>query len=341
MASPHTKESLLAFLEVNQIEAKTYDHPKVLTVEEQSAIVLVFQIWLTSLYSGSPTGPDVYLNWNGLANYVGHLEGGHSKNLLLKDKKNRLILISALTSAKIDLKVLSQRLGLGKSGLRMAPEDIMQASLKWSVTLLLDEGFRMKSKVFFHPLSNDATTAVSPSGLDKFLRLIGREPVYVDLEAIVVVSKEQQPDLASYLVDMSTECITKDQATIETRAVQASLPVRIQGMNDDVTKSVVKPKSKASPTAPQMEFVKPAGADVQATTKSILDEFLSAVQKEVTSQVVEKQGEEVATVTSNSWRQRLVPELESMLVAFKNAAYTEGFVAGIASCSRAKGKGQT
>lgn len=44
---------------------------------------------------------------------------------------------------------------------------------------------------------------------------------------------------------------------------------------------VVKPKSKASPTAPQMEFVKPAGADVQATTKSILDEFLSAVQKEV------------------------------------------------------------
>ncbi|PTQ46574.1 hypothetical protein MARPO_0010s0001 [Marchantia polymorpha] len=326
MASPHTKESLLAFLEVNQIEAKTYDHPKVLTVEEQ-------------------------------ANYVGHLEGGHSKNLLLKDKKNRLILISALTSAKIDLKVLSQRLGLGKSGLRMAPEDIMQASLKVplgcvtpfalqndsarSVTLLLDEGFRMKSKVFFHPLSNDATTAVSPSGLDKFLRLIGREPVYVDLEAIVVVSKEQQPDLASYLVDMSTECITKDQATIETRAVQASLPVLIQGMNDDVTKSVVKPKSKASPTAPQMEFVKPAGADVQATTKSILDEFLSAVQKEVTSQVVEKQGEEVATVTSNSWRQRLVPELESMLVAFKNAAYTEGFVAGIASCSRAKGKGQT
>ncbi|OAE34944.1 hypothetical protein AXG93_593s1000 [Marchantia polymorpha subsp. ruderalis] len=230
MASPHTKESLLAFLEVNQIEAKTYDHPKVLTVEEQSAIVLVFQIWLTSLYSGSPTGPDVYLNWNG------------------SSMSARWLKTSALSTS-----LLSQRLGLGKSGLRMAPEDIMQASLKVplgcvtpfalqndsarSVTLLLDEGFRMKSKVFFHPLSNDATTAVSPSGLDKFLRLIGREPVYVDLEAIVVVSKEQQPDLASYLVDMSTECITKDQATIETRAVQASLPVRIQGMNDDVTKS--------------------------------------------------------------------------------------------------------
>jgi hypothetical protein len=38
------------------------------------------------------------------AKHVGHLDGGHCKNLLLKDKKNRLIVISALTTTKIDMK---------------------------------------------------------------------------------------------------------------------------------------------------------------------------------------------------------------------------------------------
>ncbi|KAK3039173.1 hypothetical protein RJ639_026706 [Escallonia herrerae] len=40
-----------------------------------------------------------------------------------QDKKHRLYLVSALTDTKVDMKVLSQRLGLGKGGLRMAPND--------------------------------------------------------------------------------------------------------------------------------------------------------------------------------------------------------------------------
>ncbi|KAL3640465.1 hypothetical protein CASFOL_015433 [Castilleja foliolosa] len=77
-----------------QIGFSQYEHPVVLTVEAQ-------------------------------AKYVGHLKGGLSKNLFLKDKKQRLYIVSALAETKVDLKVLSQRLGLGKGGLRMAPEEAL------------------------------------------------------------------------------------------------------------------------------------------------------------------------------------------------------------------------
>ncbi|MCI23462.1 proline-tRNA ligase-like, partial [Trifolium medium] len=78
-----------------KIEFSKYEHPVVLTVEAQ-------------------------------AKHVGDLGGGPgglSKNLFLK--KNRFYIVSALADTKVDLKVLSQRLGLGKGGLRMAPEEAL------------------------------------------------------------------------------------------------------------------------------------------------------------------------------------------------------------------------
>ncbi|KAL3684554.1 hypothetical protein R1sor_002576 [Riccia sorocarpa] len=311
MDAAQTRESLLALLKDNGIDAVTYEHPKVLTVEEG-------------------------------AKHVGHLEGGHSKNLLLKDKKNRLILVSALTSTKVDMKVLSQRLGLGKSGLRMAPEDIMQAVLKVplgcvtpfallnqsarSVILFLDEGFKSKAQVFFHPLTNDATTAISPSGLEKFLGLIGREPVYINVEEVVVVGKEQPPDLAGYLVDATGD--NKEQPATKTPPVQGNKPGLSQGATTpaNITGATAKLKSKSAPAQKTC-------ADVQGTTLTILNELLSTIQKEVTSQ---NQGQEIAAVLSKPLRQHLEPELESLLMAFKNTAYTEGFVAGMASRSASK-----
>ncbi|KAK3040060.1 hypothetical protein RJ639_029396 [Escallonia herrerae] len=49
-----------------------------------------------------------------------------------QDKKHRLYLVSALADTKVDLKVLSQRLGLGKGGLRMAPNEALLEILKRS-----------------------------------------------------------------------------------------------------------------------------------------------------------------------------------------------------------------
>ncbi|CAN6245964.1 unnamed protein product, partial [Urochloa humidicola] len=88
-AMGYTKDQLLARLQELNIDFTCYDHPVVLTVEEQ-------------------------------AKHVGHLGGALSKNLLLKDKKHRLYVVSALAGTKVDMKILSQRLGLGKGGLRMA-----------------------------------------------------------------------------------------------------------------------------------------------------------------------------------------------------------------------------
>ncbi|XLU80421.1 hypothetical protein S245_003841, partial [Arachis hypogaea] len=46
------------------------------------------------------------------------------------DKKNRFYIVSALADTKVDLKVLSQRLGLGKGGLRMTPEEALSEILQ-------------------------------------------------------------------------------------------------------------------------------------------------------------------------------------------------------------------
>ncbi|PNX79116.1 prolyl-tRNA synthetase associated domain-containing protein 1-like, partial [Trifolium pratense] len=92
-----SKEQLLQKLQELKIEFTKYEHPVVLTVEAQ-------------------------------AKHIGDLGGGPggiSKNLFLKDKKNRFYIVSALADTKVDLKVLSQRLGLGKGGLRMAPEEAL------------------------------------------------------------------------------------------------------------------------------------------------------------------------------------------------------------------------
>ncbi|KAK6132011.1 hypothetical protein DH2020_034237 [Rehmannia glutinosa] len=130
-----------------------------------------------------------------------------------QDKKQRFYIVSALAETKVDLKVLSQRLGLGKGGLRMAPEEalaeILQVPLGCvtpfalvndsarNVSLLLDQGFKSQECCFFHPLSNDMSIALNARDLDKFLNSIGKTPAYVDLEANPTVGKDQPPDLAN------------------------------------------------------------------------------------------------------------------------------------------------
>uniref|UniRef100_A0A0A9DQA0 YbaK/aminoacyl-tRNA synthetase-associated domain-containing protein n=1 Tax=Arundo donax TaxID=35708 RepID=A0A0A9DQA0_ARUDO len=141
-AMGYTKDQLLARLQELNIDFTCYDHPVVMTVEEQ-------------------------------AKYVGHLGGALSKNLFLKDKKQRLYVVSALADTKIDLKVLAQRLGVGKGGVRMATEEallqVLQVPLGCvtpfvlinesasAVSLILDQGFKSKNSCYFHPLTNDVT----------------------------------------------------------------------------------------------------------------------------------------------------------------------------------------
>lgn len=132
------------------------------------------------------------------ADLKAQLPGGHSKNLFLKDKKGALYLLCALGSTKIDLNAVSKLLGVsgrfsfGNADLLMQHLGVTPGSVTIfalindpgrTVTLVLDEGFFAYDPVNFHPLRNDATTAISPADLLKFIASLGREPIRLAFNA--------------------------------------------------------------------------------------------------------------------------------------------------------------
>jgi Ala-tRNA(Pro) deacylase len=120
----------------------------------------------------------------------GALPGGHTKNLFLKDKKDGLWLAVAREELRVDLKVLSQAVGVprfsfGSADLLMAVLGVAPGSVTpftaindraGQVRVILDGGMMNLSLLNFHPLRNDRTTAVSPDGLLRFLRATRHEP---------------------------------------------------------------------------------------------------------------------------------------------------------------------
>ncbi|KAG6608051.1 Prolyl-tRNA synthetase associated domain-containing protein 1, partial [Cucurbita argyrosperma subsp. argyrosperma] len=306
----YTREELLALLQDLQIDFAKYEHPAVMTVEAQ-------------------------------AKYVGNLGGGISKNLFLKDKKNRYYVVSALAQTKVDLKVLSARLGLGKGGLRMAPEEALGEKLKVSlgcvtpfalinktardVALLLDHGFKSQEFCFFHPLSNETSISLNTTNLDKFLKSIGRDPSYIDLEANPSVGKDQPPDLAGLVPSGSAFVPDTPEKTSSCPGSNEN-----QGVADKKSKAAaVKPssavkagKDKAVPKA------RPSYANVEKFVEEILDKTSAIVLSELTEETVKKHGEQLGDVVSNSIKKHLSSELNNLSMIFKNNAYTEGFHAG-------------
>jgi Ala-tRNA(Pro) deacylase len=55
------------------------------------------------------------------------------------------------------------------------------------VRFVLDAALAAADPVNFHPLGNDATTAVSQDGFRRFLAALGIEPMIVDFSAMAVV----------------------------------------------------------------------------------------------------------------------------------------------------------
>ncbi|KAM0950926.1 putative proline--tRNA ligase [Dioscorea sansibarensis] len=303
-----TKDHLLDRLKELQINFVCYDHPVVLTVETQ-------------------------------AKYVGHLGGLLSKNLLLKDKKHRFYVVSALANTNVDLKVLSQRLGLGKGGLRMAPEESLQEILQVplgcvtpfalinesarTVSFLLDQGFKSQECCFFHPLSNDATISLSSSGLEKFLTSIRRKPAYVDLEATPLVGKDNPPDLAAFVpsgvlvLSDSVEKAPPIQPPVVTQTTEslkstfagkASIKSKVQSGTTEKAKSSVNPLIEAT--------------DVEKVVEEIFAKYASAVRSE-------NKQEETETSLLDGVRKRITTDLQMQMMSFKNAAYSQGFHAGV------------
>lgn len=166
-APPVSRADLFAFLDALEISHSTLDHAPVFTVAESEAV-------------------------------KADMPGGHSKNLFLKDKKGNLVLISALHDTQIALNQLHKRLGtarfsFGKAELLEEKLGVQPGSVTafaiandpaHEVRFILDAALMAHDIVNFHPLKNDATTAVSREGLLKFVRALGREPEIMDFSTL-------------------------------------------------------------------------------------------------------------------------------------------------------------
>jgi Ala-tRNA(Pro) deacylase len=158
-----TRADLMAFFDAQGIAHSTLDHAAVFRVGEGEEI-------------------------------KASMAGAHTKNLFLKDAKDRLWLISAEDRTRIDLKRLpevigSARLSFGKAdllerALGVTPGAVTAFALindhAHAVTFVLDAALAAADQVNFHPLENTATTTLSRAGFARFLAALGIEPVLVD-----------------------------------------------------------------------------------------------------------------------------------------------------------------
>jgi Ala-tRNA(Pro) deacylase len=168
MDAPASRDDLLAFLDRLGVAHATLEHPAVFRVGEGEEIKAA-------------------------------LPGGHSKNLFLKDAKGQLWLVCALQETVVDLKRLpgvigSGRLSFGSEALLLETLGVRPGSVTvfalindtaHRVKLVLDLALLESDPINFHPLSNEATTAVSRDGLTAFLRAIGVAATVVDFKDLV------------------------------------------------------------------------------------------------------------------------------------------------------------
>ena len=121
--------------------------------------------------------------------------GGHVKNLYLRDKKKRNILLVAEQDQAIDLKKLSKNLNFSNLSFG-SPERLMQNlgvrpgavtplsminGVNNNVSLFMDKALRNKTVIYIHPLVNDRTIEMTIENLEKFFAKIGVNFEWIDL----------------------------------------------------------------------------------------------------------------------------------------------------------------
>ena len=164
---PAARKDLYAFFDAHNIAYETLEHAPIFTVAE---------------------GVDIKAT----------IEGGHTKNLFLKDKAGRLFLICAIGSTQIKMGRLhnvigSKRLSFAKEELLyehlgVRPGSVTLFSLindpDHNVTLILDAALLREARVNFHPMENTATTGISTHDMLRFVKALGRERLIVDFSDI-------------------------------------------------------------------------------------------------------------------------------------------------------------
>ena len=160
------RERLFAMLDTLGIETTTHRHAPVFTVEENRAA-------------------------------RGALPGAHCKSLYLRDKKGAEWLVVAAEERALDMKALAgvigaARLSFGSARrlgerLGVAPGAVSPLALinddAGEVRVVLDAEVMAADLVNFHPLTNDATTAITPADLARFIAECGHDAQVIDLAA--------------------------------------------------------------------------------------------------------------------------------------------------------------
>ncbi len=167
--------ALYAFLARHDITFSHHTHPPLFTVEQSRAL-------------------------------RGELPGGHVKNMFMKDKKGAIWLATCLEDRQIRIRDLEKE--IGAKGLSFGREDLLWEVLgvrPGAVTpfgLINDRGHRVNvaldrqmlehDPINAHPLHNEATTAISPAGLLKFIELTGHRPVLVDFDRLEALERARR-----------------------------------------------------------------------------------------------------------------------------------------------------
>ena len=123
------------------------------------------------------------------------IHGTHTRNLFLKDKKEKMFLVTLTQETQIDLKKLSVLLGVGRlsfgsperlwSFLGVRPGSVSPLAIlndhEKQVSLILEKKMMEQTLVNFHPLINTMTIGLTPSDLMTFLEKHDITPQIIDL----------------------------------------------------------------------------------------------------------------------------------------------------------------
>jgi Ala-tRNA(Pro) deacylase len=174
---PATPQDLFAFLDSLGIVYRTVTHPPLFTVADSQKL-------------------------------RGTIPGAHTKNLLLRDKHDTVVLAVALEDAIIDLKGLHRRLGAARFSFASAA--LMRALIgvepgavtpfaaindaAGRVSVVLDAAMMVEPILNYHPLVNTMTTALSGGDLVRFLEATGHRPRIVAMTDAPGRGGQQPPE---------------------------------------------------------------------------------------------------------------------------------------------------
>ncbi len=159
--STKTAQDLFALLDGLGIAHKTYEHEPVFTVAESESL-------------------------------RDRIPGGHTKNLFVKDKKDRYFVLIVEENATVDLKTVhkvidaSSRVSFGRPEKMMEYLGVVPGSVTVfgaindtgnQVTFVMDSELMKHDLINGHPLSNDATTTIGRDDLIRFLEATGHAPL--------------------------------------------------------------------------------------------------------------------------------------------------------------------